>query len=87
MSRTRPDPDEYARRTHDTSEEYFRYRVLNVDSTEYLRKIAKVEGAGEARQERIKLINRRVAEVEAESGEQGGASAGNTGEQRGEEAL
>lgn len=87
MSRARPDPEVYARRTHDTSEEYFRHRVLNLDSTEYLREIAQAEAEGEARTERIKLINQHIAEVEVESGEHTSPSAESTSQQRGEGAT
>ncbi|MFC6771467.1 hypothetical protein ACFQDD_08065 [Halorubrum pallidum] len=84
MSRRRPESSVYARRTAETSDEYFRPRVLNLDSVEYLRAVAKAvaeyETDREKQQERIKLVNRRLTEVKADSDGDSGADGGATGQ-------
>jgi len=63
-TRTRPPADAFARVTRDTSDEYATHRIENTDDPDYLAAMLTAETArATPRQERIAMINQRIAEV------------------------
>ena len=58
------DPERWARECHDTAPAYFEARARNMDSERHLNAALDVEVArDEPRQERIALLNQRLAAV------------------------